>query len=77
MGKKDERIRRNGDAGRCTKQRSKKVYVKKRRNPNKGKKTAKDKILEDRQNLTTNLNFESNVNIEIETVSAPQTASSA
>ena len=40
MGKKDDRNREKGDSGRCKKQRSKKVYGKKRKNPNKGKKLA-------------------------------------
>lgn len=38
MEKKSDRNRGKGDSGRCTKQRSKKNYSRKRRNPNKGKK---------------------------------------
>lgn len=34
----EDRIRGKGDSGRCVKQRSRKVYSRKRKNPNKGKK---------------------------------------
>lgn len=38
MDKETNRIREKGDSGRCKKQRSKKTYSRKRKNPNKGKK---------------------------------------
>jgi len=77
MEKKDERTRRKGDAGRCTKQRSKKVYGRKRRNPNKGKKTVRGivvEVAEGSQNFAENLNVEPNVDIELGTVSAAKSA---
>lgn len=40
MGKEDKR-RKTGDAGRCTKQKSQRLYARKRRSLNKGKKIKK------------------------------------
>lgn len=41
MGKEDKRRRKTGDAGRCTKQKSQRLYARKRRSLNKGKKIKK------------------------------------
>lgn len=41
MGKEDKR-RKTGDAGRCTKQKSQRLYARKRRSLNKGKKIKKN-----------------------------------
>ena len=75
MEKKDDRTRGKGDAGRCTKQRSKKVYAKKRKTPNKNKKQAATKqpvsdvnIVEVEPNCSTEAN-------EVESIESTKTAS--
>jgi len=54
------------------------VYGRKRRNPNKGKKTVRGivvEVAEGSQNFAENLNVEPNVDIELGTVSAAKSAS--
>ena len=75
MVKKEHRIREKGDSGRCKKQRSEKMYSKKRIRPNKNKKPA-PKVIADDVDIEQQNQIE-HIDIEIENVSAPQTVSSS
>ena len=70
MEKKENRIREKGNSGRCKKQRSKKVYWKKRISPNNSKKPAPKVIVDDVDIEQQNQN--EHIGIETENVSAPK-----
>ena len=68
MEKNENRIREKGNSGRCKKQRSKKVYWKKRISPNNSKKAAPKVIVDDVDIEQQNQN--EHIGIETKNVSA-------